>query len=153
MNHSVSSLSAELQPDIHAVAQALIGVSQLFLRRQGNFLPHGAVLTRDGEVHMVAAAPDSPDGLPSATEVLPQLHEGLRHKVRQLSAKALGVCENVTVTPQGRRPTRAIKVLFEHERGLCVALYLPFDKKLFRGYVTGSPFSTPATPEVRAWEH
>jgi hypothetical protein len=59
----------------------------------------------------------------------------------------------VTVTLEGKRPTKAIKVLFEHKRGLSVALYLPFEKKLFGGYIVGSPFSLPANAEVNAWPH
>ena len=38
-----------------------------------------------------------------------------------------------------------------HSLGLTVALYLPFEKKLFKGYVFGSTFSLAAAPEVNAW--
>jgi hypothetical protein len=47
--------------------------------------------------------------------------------------------------------TKAIKVLVEHNRGLTVALYLPFKKKIFRGYTFGAMFTIPANPEVYAW--
>lgn len=145
------SLYAELKPEIGLIANALFDVSQLFLQKQGNFLPHGAVLTRQGQIRMVAAAPDSPGDTTNSTEVLPLLHAGLRDQVKGGSVKAIGVAENVTITLEDKPPTKAIKVLFEHESGLCVALYLPFQKRLLRGYVTGSVFSTEAAPEVRAW--
>jgi hypothetical protein len=148
---ATETLYAELKPDVSLVANALFDMSELFLRKQGNFLPHGAVLTSEGEVRMVAAAPDSPDGNVNSTEVLPLLHDGLRLQAREASVKAVGVAENVTVALEGKRPTQAIKVLFEHKRGLCVALYLPFEKKLFRGYVVGPSFSLKAAPEVKAW--
>jgi hypothetical protein len=142
---------AELKPDIGLIANALFDVSKLFLRRQGNFLPHGAVLTRQGEVRMVAAAPESTDDASTSAEVLPVLHEGLRHQAKDASIKAIGTAESVTVTLENRKPAKAIKVLVEHERGLCVAVYLPFEKKVFRGYVMGSVFSRKASPEVKAW--
>ena len=65
---------------------------------------------------------------------------------------AVGVAEDVTVTPIGQPPTQAIKVLIEHSRGLTVALYLPFKKKFLRGIVFGETFSAPASPEVNPWQ-
>ena len=146
-------LYAELKPDIGAIANPLFDLSETLLRKRGNFLPHAAVLTEEGEIKHVGAAPDTSDDLTNSTEVLPLLHDGLRQQAREQSIKAIGVAENVTVTLEGQRPTKAIKVLFEHKRGLTVALYLPFEKKLLRGYVVGSPFSLPAKAEVNAWAH
>lgn len=145
------TLYAELKPDIGIIANQLFELSETFLRKNGNFLPHGAVLTDEGEVRLVAAAPRSTDELTNSTEVLPLLHEGLRYQAKARDLRAIGVAENVTVTQEGQRPTEAIKVLLEHRRGLTVALYLPFRKKLFRGCVMGSPFSILASPEVHPW--
>ena len=127
----------------------MFDLSEKFLQKQGNFLPHAAVLTEEGEIRLVAAAP--PNDLTNSTEVLPLLHGGLRQQAKERSLKAIGVAENVTVTLEGQRTTKAIKVLFEHKRGLTVALYLPFEKKLFRGYILGTPFSMNAQAEVNAW--
>lgn len=144
-----NALYAELKPDIELLAQALFELSERFLRDQGNFLPHGAVLTEGGEVRFVAAAP--PNDVTDSAEVLPLLHDSLRLQAKGSDLRAIGVAENVTVTLQGQQPTKAIKVLFEHKRGLTVALYLPFARKLFRGYVMGQPFTLAANPEVSAW--
>jgi hypothetical protein len=148
---STEDLYTELKPDMGAVANHLFDLSEVLLRKRGNFLPHGAVLTDEGEVKLVAAAPDGEKDETNSVEVLPVLHEGLRAQVKEISCKAVAVAENVTVTLEGQRPTNAIKVLFEHRRGLTVALYLPFEKKFLRGYVFGSPFSNAAEPEVSAW--
>lgn len=145
------TLYAELKPDIGGIAHQLFDLSEKFLRMNGNFLPHGAVLTNEGEVRLVAAAPRSTDEFTNSTEVLPLLHEGLRYQAKERDIRAIGVAENVTVTQEGQRPTKAIKVLLEHRRGFTVALYLPFRKKLFRGYVMGVPFSILASPEVNPW--
>lgn len=148
---ATEELYAELKPDIGAVANHLFELSETFLRKTGNFLPHGAVLTESGDVQLVAAAPDGTKRRTNSVEVLPVLHYGLRAHVKEVRCKALAVAENVTVTLDGQRPTNAIKVLFEHRRGLTVALYLPFEKKFLRGYAFGSPFSKAANPEVHAW--
>ncbi len=148
---TTEELYAESKPEIGAVANHLFELSETFLRKTGNFLPHGAVLTESGDVQLVAAAPDGTKDRTNSVEVLPVLHDGLRAQVKEVRCKALAVAENVTVTLDGQRSTSAIKVLFEHRRGLTVALYLPFEKKFLRGYAFGSPFSKAAAPEVRAW--
>jgi hypothetical protein len=147
----MDDLYAELKPAIGALANPLFEMSQKFLRELGNFLPHGAVLTREGEIQLVAADPGGKDGQSTSTEVLPLLHEGLRFHAGDKGAQAIGVAENVTVTLEGSASTQAIKVLFEHERGLTVALYLPFKKRFIRGFAFGETFSMLATPEVCAW--
>lgn len=147
----MDALYSELKPDVGAVANPLFDLSERLLRELGNFLPHAVGLTESGEVKVVGAAPDTPNDKTNSTEVLPLLHDGLRLLARDVALKAVGVAENVTVTLEGQRPTKAIKVQFEHRRGLNVALYLPFEKKLLRGYTFGTPFTVPASAEVNAW--
>ncbi len=144
-------LYARLKADVDAIAQPLFEFSAQCLRRAGNFLPHGAVLTERGEVELVGAAPDTKREMVNSTEVLPVLHEGLRRRSREGPLRAVGVAENVTITLEASRPTAAIKVLFEHRRGLTVALYRPFRKRLLRGYSFGAVFAVKAAPEVNAW--
>jgi hypothetical protein len=143
-------LYAALKADIAALAEPLFEFSEKCLRQRGNFLPHGAILKQDGEIELVAAAPDGPDKTTSI-EVLPLLHAGLRSIAKEKQAVATAVAENVTVTPDGGQATQAIKVLFEHQRGLTTALYLPFSKRFLRGYTFGDTFSVLAPPEVNAW--
>ena len=147
---STDELYAELKGDIAAVANPLFDFSEKCIKERGNFPPHGAVLDANGKVGLVAASPD-PNGRSNSTEVLPLLHEGLRAQARERELVAIGVAENVTVTPQGQPSTEAIKVLFEHKRGLVVALYLPFKKKFLRGYSFGQAFTVVTTGEVNAW--
>jgi hypothetical protein len=148
---NADTLYSELKPELVAVADPLFDFSEMCLRKHGNFLPHAAVLTEHGEVQIVAASPDWGGGSTNATKILPLLHQGLRTRAKELSLKAIGIAENVTVTLEGRRATQAVKVLFEHRRGLNVAVYLPFEKKLLRGYAFGSMFTRATEPEVNAW--
>ncbi len=151
MTKTTGQLYAELKDDVAAVANPLFELSERLLRENGNFLPHGFVLNDEGKDAMVDAIEDNGSGKSTSAVTLPLLHEGLRKQAQTGRARAVGVAENVTVTPQGGSATKAIKVLFEHREGLCVALYLPFKKKLFRGYQIGTAFTVPAEPEVKPW--
>ena len=151
MTKTTEQLYSELREDVAAVANSLFELSERLLRENGNFLPHGLVLKDEGKDIMVGAVEDNGSGKSTSTVTLPLLHEGLRQQVAAGGARAIGVAENVTITPAGSSATKAIKVLFEHQEGLCVALYLPFKKKLFGGYETGAPFTVPAEPEVKPW--
>jgi hypothetical protein len=145
------SLYVELKSDIAALATPLFEFSETCLRKRDNFLPHAAILTDLDRVQLVAAAPNTGKDRTNSKEILPVLHGGLRLQAIELPLKALAVAEDVTVTRDGQRPSRAIKILFEHKRGLTVALYLPFEKRFLKGYVFGETFSIVAAPEVCAW--
>lgn len=143
------TLYSELKPDIEAVAGALFDLSQILLQKTDNFLPHGAILTTEGEIKLIGATTGS--DYADSTEILPILHEGIRTQVADGSVRAVGVAENVIVTPSGEESTKAVKVLIEHERGLTTALYLPFDKEKSNGYTYGNIFAVSAQPEVNPW--
>ena len=151
MTKTTEQLYVELKDDVAAVANPLFDLSKRLLRENGNFLPHGLVLNDDGKDAIVGAVEDNGSGMSTSTVTLPLLRQGLRKQVEAGGARAVGVAENVTVTPEGGIATKAIKVLFEHQEGLCVALYLPFKKKLFGGYQMGTAFTVPAEPEVKPW--
>nr|WP_316643354.1 hypothetical protein [uncultured Roseateles sp.] len=148
---AADDLYRDLKPQIGDVSTLLFDFSERCLRDADNFLPHAAVLTEAGRIELVAAMAESVNGRTSSVEVLPLLHDGLRAQAKAKQIIAVGVAENVTVTPSGRPATQAIKVLFEHRRGLTVALYLPFKKRFLRGYFFGDIFSVLAAPEVKAW--
>jgi hypothetical protein len=144
-------LFAELKPEVEALAQPLFGASELFVRKRGGFLPHGAVLEAGGEIRLMMAAPDDFEAPVSSTEILPRLHDAIRSAAREHDLAAVAVCEDVTITPAGERPTKAVKVLIEHRRGLTVALYLPWKRKLLGGRIFGEVIAQAADPEVQPW--
>ncbi len=147
----MSDLFAELQPHIEALAEPLFGASETFVRKRGEFLPHGAVLDSAGDVHLVMAGHDDPAAPVSAPEILPRLHDALRQSAQEHEVDAVAVCEDVTITPSGEKPTKAVKVLIEHRRGLTLALYLPWKKKMFGGPAFGEVMAVDAEPEVAPW--
>ena len=147
----MDALFAELKPQIEALADPLFGASETLVRKRGGFLPHGAVLEADGQVRLMMAAPDDLGAPVAPAEVLPRLHEALRADASEHQLMAIAVCEDVTITPPEQKQTKAVKVLVEHRRGLTVALYLPWRRKLFGGYIFGQVIALSAQPEVRPW--
>ena len=149
-----TDLYSQLKPDIETLVLPLFDVSELFLKKRGAFLPHGAILTSTGEVKMVNFAPeDFETRRVNAAEILPGLHEALRETVKSNDVIAVGVAEDVSIIPEGEKMTKAVKILFEHRKGLVVALYLPWKRKLLGGIETFSPISKSATAEVCAFEN
>lgn len=148
----VDDLYAELKPQIEALIGPLFSTSEVFVRKRGGFLPHGAVLEAGGEVRLMMAAPDDLDAPVSPAEILPRLHYVLRRDARRHDLTAVAVCESVIITPDGQKPTKAVKVLVEHRRGLTVALYLPWKRKIFGGHVFSQMMAVAAKPEVHPWD-
>lgn len=146
-----NALYSELKDQIEAVATPLIDFSERCLRARGNFGPHAAVLTAEGNVELFMAQQDGQDSA-NAAAMLPVLHEGLRLFAKEKALAALGVAESVTITFPGEPSTLAIKVLFEHRRGLTVSLYVPYETNAAQELVFSPMFSVLATPEVKAFE-
>jgi hypothetical protein len=147
--NDMQALYAEIKPDIQKISSRLFDLSKRFLDLQGDFLPHAAVLTADSKLELVGAMGEN--DLTNAAEILPLLHDGLRGFAKTKELSAIGIAENVSIAPPGKGRTPAIKVLFEHRRGITVALYMPFEKGL-KGYVFGDMLSMLADPEVKAWQ-
>lgn len=147
---SLRDLYAELKADVAAVVDPLLEHSQSRLRGRGDFLPHAAVLNAEGKVTLIGAMTIAKDSNASSPQILSMLHGGLRQMSREKVLVAIGVAENSNVTRAGVA-VQAIKVLFEHERGLTVAMYLPYGWSEESGYFFGDPFVVPADPVLKVW--
>lgn len=145
-------LYGEVKPEVRALAQPLFALSEKKLRERGTFLPHAAALTAEGGVRLVGAMCNTADGVASSMHILPLLRQGLRTMAHERSVTAVGFAEDVTVTPEGKAPTHAIKVHLEHSRGLTIELYLPFAQDTSGEITFGSTLSMFAPPEINAWD-
>jgi hypothetical protein len=143
-----AQLYEELQSEINAIVEHLFDASEVLLKKNDNFLPHGVALTNQKELEIVLADPGGDQDATTSDEVLPVLHEAMRAKFVQGSIEATGVAENVTISTKDSETTEAIKVMFEHRKGLTIAFYLPFKKKFLRGYSFGETIVMYAEPEV-----
>jgi hypothetical protein len=145
-------LFRELKPDITQVVTKLFEISKILLEKDGYFLPHGAILKKNGKLELIVAASENETELVNSMEILPLLYDGLRIKIAEEESIALGVAENLNVTIEGKGPISAIKVLFEHRRGLTLAVYFPFEKVEISDYIYDESFTIEVSPEVDAWK-
>jgi hypothetical protein len=146
---SLADLYNELKADVVAIADPLFEHSRKQLLAKDDFLPHAAVLDTEGKVVAMGAMTGSRDGQARADYIMPMLAKGIRQVSSEKVLVAIGIAENVSLT-RGEMPMQAIKVLLEHERGLTVAMFLPFHKAE-DDYYFGEAFVTPAPPLLNLW--
>ena len=149
MNH-VAQLYEELKSDVVALADPLFDHCRQGLRARGAFLPHAAALNAEGGVTLVGAMTGSKDGFANGAQVIAMLHGGLRQMSREKVLVAIAVAEGYSGL-RANQPLQAIKVAIEHERGLAVALFLPFQKDDYGVYSFGESFVVPVKPELGLW--
>ena len=147
---SVAALYDELKAEVVALADPLFEHCRQGLRARGAFLPHAAVLNAEGRITLMGAMTGSKDGFANGAQVLAMLHGGLRQLSREKVLVAVAVAQNYSGV-RANQPMQAIRVLFEHERGLAVALFLPFHKDQMGVYAFGESFVVPAAAELKLW--
>ena len=97
-----------------------------------------------GTVTAVAADPGSEH--PAPESVIELLEAGYRKQAASGTLRCAAIYESVTITRKTEGSTQAIKMSVEHSLGDSVAFYLPYSKRLLRGYQFGAMFATPRPP-------
>lgn len=147
---NVAELYADLKTDVVAIADPLFEHCRQGLRARGAFLPHAAVLNAEGRVTLMGAMTGTKDGFANSAQVLAMLHGGIRQLSREKVLVAIAVAETYAGM-RANQPIQAIKVMLEHERGLAVAMFLPFQKTEYGVYHFGESFVVPVPPVLKLW--
>jgi hypothetical protein len=145
-----AEIYAAVKGELGALARPLFEKSQLLLRERGDFLPHAAVLSPDGRVSLLGAMCITKDGFANPWHILPMVHDGLRSMAYERELAAIGVAERVDAIP-GAGAIRAVKVLLEHQRGLAIAFFMPFEKSETGEFNFGRMVTLFTESEVNAW--
>lgn len=143
----------DFQGVVDIMVNNLVDMSMGLLSQNGNFLPHGAIITTDGAFTFMGAVPDGPD-LTTSVQVLPALHGGLRQAVLDSGACVVATAEQVSFRVDGETKMRdAIKILVEHVQPDILAVYVPIKKKLLKGFVLDGPMTQikPDPEIVQEW--
>ena len=120
------SASAECQSDLDALLNAALPFAMEMLTKRGEFFPYGVVMSRDGEIAMIAGYTGTEK--PPSTEVLDVLYEGLRTKAEENRGAA--VVADVRLKAEN---TDAIQIEVEHREGTALKVFLPYRKRVFGG--------------------
>ncbi len=145
----LAALYAEVKGDVVALADPLFEQSRKALQVRDDILPSAAVLSAEGRVVVLGAMTGTQGGAATGPQVLAMLQAGIRQMSRERVLTAFAIAQLVYVT-RANEPVQAVQVLVEHERGLNVALHLPY-WKIDGENVYGEAFVTPAAPALRLW--
>jgi hypothetical protein len=134
--------------DLDALLNSLLPFAQDMLRKHGEFLPFGAVMTTDGAIGLVAG--DAGEEHPPSQEVIDLLADGMRARAEAGEITAAGICFDVRLrTPDGKA-TDAIQVSLEHRAGDAASVLMPYSKGRFTGLKFGELSSAPGERRVFA---
>ncbi|UIK88866.1 hypothetical protein [Arthrobacter polaris] len=129
---------ALVQDDLNKLIGTALGVAGEQLETHGAFLPVGLVLTHDGELNLVAVAPNTVEGEEEAEldadQMIADLFEALAQQ-RESNRAAAVVCD-IHLTDD---VTDAIHVMAEHSTGVCVSAIRPYRQEP-TGWAFGKPF-------------
>jgi len=143
------ALYRELKDDLAAISAPLFELAEQLVRKQGAFLPFGAVMSAGGSVTLHAGATEN--DVASSDEVLPLVQAGVR-QAAEPAATAAAVAEWVRIGMDGGALVDAVKVHVHHRRGLSVAFYITARKRLLRGWEFGDTMVQPSEPLVTEWD-
>lgn len=133
-----SDLDAQVQDDLNKLIGTAFGVAGEQLEEHGAFLPVGLVLTRDGELNLVAVAPNEVEGGEEseldADAMIADLFEALTQQRDQNRAAAV-LCD--IHLPDDA--TDAIHVMAEHSTGVGIGAVRPY-RQAPAGWEFGNPF-------------
>ncbi len=146
MEHPTSEQSEQsetdnlVQDDLNKVIGTALGVAAEQLETHGAFMPVGLALTLEGELNLVAVAPNEVTGEGEdeteldADQMVADLFEALTQQREQNRAAAV-VCD--IHLPDDS--TDAIHVMAEHSTGLSVSAVRPYRQEP-QGWEFGNPF-------------
>jgi hypothetical protein len=127
-----------VQDDLNKLLGTAFGVAGEQLEMHGAFLPVGLVLTHDGELNLVAVAPNTMEGEEDseldADQMIADLFAALGQQREQNRAAAV-VCD--IHLPEDA--TDAIHVMAEHSTGVSVSAVQPY-RQAPTGWEFGDPF-------------
>lgn len=137
-----------IQDDLNKVIGTALGVAAEQLETHGAFMPVGLALTLEGELNLVAVAPNEVEGEAEteldADQMVADLFAALTQQREQNRAAAV-VCD--IHLPDDA--TDAIHVMAEHSTGLSVSAVRPYRQEP-QGWDFGNPFLETGEPAIWA---
>lgn len=125
--------------DVQKLVNAIVGFAYKLLVEQGEFYPFAGAMKPDGEI--VGVAGHNGDDLPSSTEVIELLKEGLREGASEGAYIATVIVYDVqlSVTDEDEMPD-AVVAAIDHRDGYSQMVFFPYE--LHDGQMTqGTPFA------------
>jgi hypothetical protein len=132
--------------DLDALLVPLLEFAQEMLRKHGEYLPFGNVMTTNGDIELVAGYTGSEQ--PPSQDVIDLLLGGARSRAATGEIRAAGICYDVRLRTEDGKPTDAIAVSLEHRAGDAVQVLLPYSKGRFTGLRFGDLTAGPGEQRI-----
>jgi hypothetical protein len=114
--------------DLDELLNALLGMAEMLLAKQGTFLPIGAVMLTDGEIRHVAGKIEGEE-YPGSEPLLALLTEIFRKEATAGKLRAAGISYDVFTIPPGKHLKQdAICCSLEHCLGEAIDVFKPYTK-------------------------
>lgn len=114
--------------DLNELQNALLGMAEMLLAKQGAFLPIGALMWSNGEIRHVGAQIEGEE-YPGAQPLLEILTNTFQKAAAEGKLRAAGIAYDVLTVPPGRqRKQDAICCSLEHCLGEAVDVFKPYTR-------------------------
>jgi len=134
------------QEDLNELLDVALSMGCDGLEKEGYFYPYAVTLEPNGDFQRGGDLSDE-DKARDPEELLKQIHATLEAGCRQKLHRATAVGVDVKVRhPQEGSYVKAVEVSIEHEDGIAVSCYLPYQKIADGKIQYGSIFSTAVDP-------
>ena len=141
-------ISEDVKQDMESLLNVLVPFAQSMLKEKGKFFPFGASMQINGKISLDGAYDNN---LSQSQKLIDVLKKSYQTRNQEGDLKAGGICFDCKVydpreTPQKKKD--AIAVSFEHNKGIALIYYLPYDKGLFGKVKYGVAFATPTQTTI-----
>jgi len=114
--------------DLDELLDAILGMAEMLLKKQGTFLPIGAIMLPDGEIRHVGAQIEGEE-YPGAQPLMEVLTEMFRKEASAGRLRAAAMSYDVLTIPPGKSQKQdAICCSLEHWLGEAVDVFKPYAK-------------------------
>lgn len=138
-------MDEDVRADLGLVSRELLAFAHQTLTRYGAFLPFAAVVGDTGELELVAAQAEDPE----ADRLLDDLYVQLALRAAAGTARATGVCYEVTLAEPLEGGHEAVALDLEHAGGAAMRCLVPYRRES-AGWAFGTAEASPAPPRVFA---
>jgi hypothetical protein len=132
-----STTSQQAQDDLDELLNAALPFAEDQIRKHGQFLPFGAVVRVDGDLHLIGGDGDD------SFQMLETLYAGAREDAKVIRASAF-------VADVRTHGGDAIRLQVEHVEGRALEIVVPYRRSRVRGRVQFADMSVSAGPS-RVW--
>ena len=132
--------------ELNDLLDALLGMAEMLLAKQGAILPIGAIMLSNGEIRHIGAQIEGEE-YPGAQPLMELLTEGFRKEAAEGKLRAAGMAYDVLTIPPGKDQKQdAICCSLEYCLGEAVDVFRPYSKLADGTFQFDEVFAAKRTP-------